>query len=272
MSRAKPYDRRDRNPDAPWKHDLHNSNSLAARLDSGRGSSSSASPSLLNRIGSDRGKELLPDRSRGAMYGFDRPSPNAGVELLPSSSSTKSTRPSRARRGGDDAGRALAAKSIAAITQRVHDREALNIVGSARSCWVRVERLAKHTTAEDVKSAFAHHPIGTARVTSRASDPTVTVELEMPDREAAGMLVKEYDGVPADGETLRVGLVGERKDLGARLRRHVESERPARPAQPERSGKMYADQMADTPVITVPQTERTRSERAGSLASRMGRR
>ncbi|BEJ11033.1 hypothetical protein CspHIS471_0104550 [Cutaneotrichosporon sp. HIS471] len=272
MSRAKPYDRRDRNLDAPWKHDLHHSNTLAARLDSQTGSSDSASPSLLSRLGSGRGKELLPDNRRGKMYGFDGPRPNAGVELLPSSSSSKSVRPPRARRGGDDAGRALAAKNIAAITRRAHDREALNIVGAARSCWVRVDRLAKGTTVEDVKSAFAHHPIGGAKITSRPSDRTVTVELEMPDREAADGLVKEYNGVPADGETLRVGLVEARKDLGARLRRHLE---PEKPAKPERSGKMYADQMADTPAITVPQTERSRpgrSERTGSLASRMGRR
>lgn len=61
----------------------------------------------------------------------------------------------------------------------------------------------------------------------------MTVELEMPDREAAAALVKEYDGVPADGETLRVALVGERKDLGARLRRHLE---PEKPAKPDRTG------------------------------------
>jgi hypothetical protein len=60
----------------------------------------------------------------------------------------------------------------------------------------------------------------------------VTVELEMPDREAAMALVKEYDGVPADGETLRVGLAEARKELGARLRPHLE---PKRPAKPERS-------------------------------------
>jgi hypothetical protein len=143
MSRAKPYDRRERNTDAPWQHDLHNTNTLAARLNS-RSASGSASPSLLSRLGSGRGKELLPSTSKGGMYGFDAPSPNAGVELLP----PKSARPSRPRR---DDGRALAAKSIAAITGRAREREALSIVGAARSCWVRVERLAKGTTAEDVK-------------------------------------------------------------------------------------------------------------------------
>ncbi|CAK9779600.1 hypothetical protein CC85DRAFT_331127 [Cutaneotrichosporon oleaginosum] len=283
MSRAKPkpYDRdrdrdrdRGRNLDAPWKHDLHSSHSLAARLDRGS-SSGSASPSLLNRLGggsgSGRGKELLPSSTKGGMYGFDS-KPNAGVELLPSTPSSKTAQPSRARRGqaGDEAGRTLAAKSIAAITGRVRDRDTLSIVGAARSTWVKVERLARGTTAEDVKSAFAHHPIGGARVSSRPSDRTVTVELEMPDREAALAVVKEYDGVPADGETLRVALVGAR-DLGARLRRDVE---PEKPKQPERTGKMYADQIADAPVITVPQDRReARVDRGGgSLASRMGRR
>lgn len=177
MSRSKPYDRRERNLDAPWKHDLHGSNTLAARLNS-RSASGSASPSLVNRLGgargSGRGKELLPDSGRGKMYGFDAPGPNAGVELLPSSSTTRPARATgrddRTRTGHDD-GRALAAKSIAAITGRARERESLSIVGAARSCWVRVERLAKGTTAEDVKVSPAA-PAGDRADGSRHSHTT----------------------------------------------------------------------------------------------------
>lgn len=176
MSRSKPYDRnrdaaRDRNPDALWKHDLHESRPLSSRL--GSSSSGGSSPSLLNRLSGGKGKELLPDTSRSKLYGFDSAPPantanrNAGVELLPSgsSSSSKSARPTRASRnrglGPIDPGqRALVANGLAALTARSRTSggspssrgQSLNIVGAARgSLWVRVERLARGTTAEDVK-------------------------------------------------------------------------------------------------------------------------
>lgn len=171
MSRAKPYDRNrrdDRNLDAPWKHDLHENKSLSSRLHSSSPGSGSASPSLLNRLSSGRGKELLPEPSRSKLYGFDAPStnPNAGVELLPSASSSKAARPSRASRnralGPVDPGqRALVANGLAALRARARDSPAssasersgsLSIFGAAKgSMWVRVERLARGTTAEDVK-------------------------------------------------------------------------------------------------------------------------
>lgn len=174
MSRAKPYDRNrresgDRNSDGKWKHDLHEARTLSSRLAGTSGSGSGgASPSLLNRLSGGKGKELLPEPSQTKLYGFDvtpknSANPNAGVELLPSTSS-KSARPSRTSRnrglGPVDPGqRALVANGLAALISR--DRaasgsrsgsESLSIVGAAKgSIWVRVERLARGTTAEDVK-------------------------------------------------------------------------------------------------------------------------
>lgn len=48
------------------------------------------------------------------------------------------------------------------------------------------------------------------------------VELELPDEEAARELVRQYDGVSADGQRLRVSVISrspapQQKDLSSRL-------------------------------------------------------
>ena len=59
----------------------------------------------------------------------------------------------------------------------------------------------------DSQSAFAPTPVKAARISSASSDPTVTVELEVPTREIAEQLQSQYDGVAADGNTLRVTII-----------------------------------------------------------------
>lgn len=58
-------------------------------------------------------------------------------------------------------------------------------------------------------------------MTSRPGDRDVVVELELPDEDAARELVRQYDGVSADGQRLRVTIVSRSpapsKDLSSRL-------------------------------------------------------
>lgn len=234
MSRAKPYTRNAKgDPDSQWSHDLYDASrtTLADRLSGASGGSSSkarfgsakSSSSLLDRLGSSSaGRELLPSSplvggsSSSKLHGFTSNAPlsaNAGKELLPANGgkAARSARNSRPRGAAVDAGqRNLVASSLgAALPSNQRRTEAsVSIFGAARSSstWVRVERLAKGTTAEDVLSAFAPAPILNTRVLSRNTDRTATIELEIADRAAADALVGQYDGVFADGDRLRLSI------------------------------------------------------------------
>lgn len=81
-------------------------------------------------------------------------------------------------------------------------------MGAARgSTFVRVEQLVQGTTAEDVQASFSAYPISSSRLVSSPGSRTATVEVEVADRASADALVKQYDGVLADGERLRLTIV-----------------------------------------------------------------
>jgi hypothetical protein len=92
---------------------------------------------------------------------------------------------------------------------------------------VRVENLARGTTAEDVKvgnglaldpcsrqSAFAPTPVLSAALVSTRDTATTTVEVDVGDREAALGLLDQFDGVVADGKALRLTIVRGGGDRG----------------------------------------------------------
>lgn len=203
MLRSKPYERKqDRNTDDKWTHDRFGSagGSLGSRIEPTR----KASGGLLERLGG-QGRELIPDS------GPVRSSRNSGVELFPSSS--KAARPARnsGPRGspGEPGQRALVANSLKALSSRGSPRaSSLSIMGAARgSTFVRVEQLVQGTTAEDVQASFSAYPISSSRLVSSPGSRTATVEVEVADRASADALVKQYDGVLADGERLRLTIV-----------------------------------------------------------------
>lgn len=174
------------NPDAAgsWKHDLHQSPSLADRLSgSSRSSGPSTKPSLLSRISGGQGKGLIPQGGKGQgnkgkeLFGFGSIPPinqsnvNAGVELLGPSTSTSVMNTNgrgvvRTPRGfqAQDGNRSLAQSGFnAALGQafgrekrearRVEEsrRQEVSILGAGnKSIVVRVANLAQGTTAEDV--------------------------------------------------------------------------------------------------------------------------
>ncbi|WOO82676.1 uncharacterized protein LOC62_04G006159 [Vanrija pseudolonga] len=296
MSRAKPYSRKPAagDPDSQWSHDLYDASrtTLADRLSgSGSGSSSkassrsaagprsSSSSSLLDRLGSSSaGRELLPSSplvggsSSSKLHGFTSNAPisaNAGKELLPGNGkAARSARNSRPRGGAVDAGqRNLVASSLGAALLSNNSRRAetsVSIFGAARASttWVRVERLAKGTTAEDVLSAFAPAPILNTRVLSRNADRTATIELELAERAAADALVAQYDGVFADGDRLRLSI--KTRGGGQQQQQRNGGGRAPAPA----SGKLYSDRVDQRPsaVAGAP------ASGGASLASRLSRR
>lgn len=249
-SSSKPYSRDASRPstDSQWKHDLHNTvrGTLADRLGtttrkSGSGSNSPGG-SLLDRLSGGAGKELLPanSSSKGGKMHADTPSTstsaNAGRELLPSKAA-RPVRSSRPRGAGrvDPSAHPLLAQSLGALSGDRRGTVArsppspptpavggggVTIMGAAGLTVVRVEHLARGTTADDVKvgwiiciwptntqSAFAPTPILSAKIVSGSRDATATVELEIADRASADALIAQYDGVAADGEILKLTVV-----------------------------------------------------------------
>lgn len=185
----------DRGTERQWKHDLHHTvrETLADRLSgtattpSSSTSSSASAPKLLARLsGGGAGKELIgasASSSRGKLHGFDGPSAsgsvNAGKELLP----PKAARPARSSRdrgsGGvrrvDATAHPLVAQGLGALARtpprRAHRAgsgastpvsaaAAVSIMGAAGATLVRVEFLARGTTAADVKVRATHGRCG----------------------------------------------------------------------------------------------------------------
>ncbi|RSH82492.1 uncharacterized protein EHS24_007472 [Apiotrichum porosum] len=312
-SSSKPYSRDASRPstDSQWKHDLHNTvrGTLADRLGtttrkSGSGSNGPGG-SLLDRLSGGAGKELLPanSSSKGGKMHADTPSTstsaNAGRELLPSKAA-RPVRSSRPRGAGrvDPSAHPLLAQSLGALSGDRRGTVArsppspptpavggggVTIMGAAGLTVVRVEHLARGTTADDVKSAFAPTPILSAKIVSGSRDATATVELEIADRASADALIAQYDGVAADGEILKLTVVRPRSPPargqsgraggggGGGLSSRIEPK--ARPVPS--SGKMYSDQIAEprpAPQARPAAQPQSQSQRQPSLAARLGRR
>ncbi|KAL1409055.1 hypothetical protein Q8F55_005879 [Vanrija albida] len=288
MSRSKPYTRTKGDPDSQWSHDLYDSTrtTLADRL-SGTGASKTrgakpSSSSLLDRLGgSSAGRELLPSSpligaaSSSKLHGFTSeapaPSKNAGRELLPGKAARvgRSSRP----RGAVDAGqRNLVASGLGSALPSNRavpaPQASVSIFGAARGpTWIRVERLAKGTTAEDVLSAFAPAPITNTRVLSRQQDRTATIELELADRAAADALVAQYDGVFADGDRLRL-TIKQPAQQQQQQQRNGGGRAPAAPV----SGKLNSDQVGRDQRSSATLAGAPAAAGGASLASRLSRR
>ncbi|KAK4687940.1 hypothetical protein P7C73_g2174, partial [Tremellales sp. Uapishka_1] len=282
----KPYQRPEpfqkRNPDGPgsWTHDLHES---ASR-------SSHAKPnSLLSRISGGKGRELLPVNAGSKLYGFDGPAPsnpnkpNSGVELLPSgSSSGVRGRNGDRRRGptrGIESGQAQRALQdatgfgrIQVVRPVIQEQQSVSIMGVSRqTVWVRVEGLAIGTTAEDVVHAFAPLPILNATVSSPAASPTVWVDLEFDSKSSADEVIQKYNGVVADGNTLKVAIY--KPNLSSRISGSRPSPSSRELLPPPKSSKLYSDSiLSQDPravVITLAQEEEQARARSAALSDRM---
>ncbi|ODN96371.1 hypothetical protein L198_04085 [Cryptococcus wingfieldii CBS 7118] len=244
MSRQnKPYTRPNQRPDVDgqWKHDLHTEsqkNRLVDRItqDPGQDLASrifgggKASPQANSAArGSRAGTELFPPggqpakRSQGAARGV-------GVD-------------SRARNMLNDALRQPARREI-----RQPGQSQVSIMGAARTAiWVRVENLAPGTTPEDVISAFNPLPLAEAVLSSSASSSLVSIDLQVESRADADQLIKQYNGVVADGNTLKVSIVnGLKSRLGDNPTPKFETSSNVAGQEllgPTKSTKLYSDQI-----------------------------
>ncbi|KAL7421230.1 hypothetical protein Q5752_004115 [Cryptotrichosporon argae] len=295
MSRSKPYDRpAPGNPDLPWKHDLHaSSRSLAGRVGTRgggvRGASSGHVPSLLVRMHTAAGKELLPNRTAPAR-GFTADSasfsasnaaavsPNANVELLPPAAPTAAAPPlgdrfaksqGLVRSAFEGLGTRPEKKERNGGYQRVEQAAparpgtpgGLSISGASK-VRVRVENLAVGTTAEDVVAAFAPLPITSATVTQPS--PTVTIELVVPDRATGDALVGAYDGVVADGNTLNLSIL---TNTPLVRQERSEQQRGERGGRDRRDGRDAADDRRDGGRELLRQPQRGLADRLGGRGS-----
>ncbi|RXK40184.1 hypothetical protein M231_02458 [Tremella mesenterica] len=239
--RSKPYPKA--NPDAgPWKHDLAPSvtslasristsqPSLLSRISGGQGKellpiSKSGTSQGFPTPTSNGGKELLgPTRqkrlSRSVVenkavadaLGLGRRGREhvvGGRELLP------------ANRGNNglfsNGGTELQSSStvpggvagpVSGFMRGVGGQEGVRIVGAAKgSVWVRVGNLAFGTTADDVMSAFSPAPILSAKSSPTSTPEIISVDLEFPSRAEAEIIVGQYNGIVADGNTLHVTIL-----------------------------------------------------------------
>ncbi|ADV21736.1 Hypothetical Protein CGB_D3330C [Cryptococcus gattii WM276] len=302
MSRrdTKPYSRPD--VDGQWKHDLHQTaqSTLLDRI------APSPGQSLASRIAGGK-KELFPDSSssRGSGRAADRGS-KAGVELLPAGEPAASQAPTGRARGGPVRGVGVNQKSRELLndalgvgarrsTRPQQSRKSqVSIIGAAKTTvWVRVENLAPGTTAEDVVSAFAPLPILNATQSNLINSPTVSIDLELENRNDAEELIKQYNGVVADGNTLRVSIVNNLKHrLGGgsavRIGANTDTVAGQELLSSAKSSKLYSDMVLATDpnatIITVAEEPSPssfnasrgtggrggRGRPANALAARMG--
>ncbi|OXC69357.1 hypothetical protein AYX13_01917 [Cryptococcus neoformans] len=302
MSRrdAKPYSRPE--VDGQWKHDLHQTaqSTLIDRI------APSPGQSLASRITGGK-KELFPDSSssRDSSRVAGRGS-NAGVELLPAGGPAAGQAPIGRTRGGPVRGVGVNQKSRELLNDalgvgarrstRVQQprKSQVSIIGAAKTTvWVRVENLAPGTTAEDVVSAFAPLAILNATQSNPINSPTVSIDLELENRNDAEELIKQYNGVVADGNTLKLSIVNNLKNrLGGgsavKIGANMDNVAGQELLGSAKSSKLYSDMVlatdpnatiitvADEPEPSSFSAPRGREGRGGrgrpvnALAARMG--
>ncbi|WVQ76838.1 hypothetical protein IAR50_006512 [Cryptococcus sp. DSM 104548] len=256
MSRySKPYSRPDQRPDVDgqWKHDLHlenQANRLADRVAPNPGD-------LASRI-----------------FGGGKPSPQpnnvargsrAGTELFPPGGQP-ARRPRGATRGVgvDPKARNMLNDALRQPVRREVRQPQVSIMGAARAAiWVRVENLAPGTTPEDVISAFNPLPIAEAILSSPTSASLVSIDLQVENKADAEQLIKQYNGVVADGNTLKVTIVnGMKSRLGDNPTPRFEADSNVAGQEllgPTKSTKLYSDQiLASDPnaaIITLAEEQ-----------------
>ncbi|WVN88712.1 uncharacterized protein L203_103925 [Cryptococcus depauperatus CBS 7841] len=252
----KPYNRPSN--DDQWKHDLHQSQS------GGRAQSSTSKHKNIK----DRIAGIIEPQSKiGARISLANNGNQAGIELFPSDTLSSGRGSTRNVGSGPIRGWNVTRKEkeppINTLGMRL--KRGTNQLAGAQSpnttvevsAWVRVENLAEGTTTEDVVSAFSTLPIVDAVLSSFVKEGPVTIDLQVANRQAAEELIKQYNGVVADGKVLKLSLINPLKQRlegseakGMVIKRASSAKQEL--INPVRSSKLYSDMvLASDPSASI---------------------